>query len=121
MSGFSDDFVPNGESNGAVADGTAAEFLAREQPELAGIEDLPVLAEVTPASDAAPVGTIPEPEVDDFMADGGVANLYAGGLQHTPELVMTPVPRVEPEAIRVWQEEHQTRLVEKDANEELAK
>lgn len=49
MDGFGDNFVPNGETNGtaaaAAAVDPAAEFLAREQSDLAGIEDPPVIVE----------------------------------------------------------------------------
>ena len=41
MDGFGDSFVPNG-VNGV--EDPAAEFLAREQSEMAGIDDLPIVA-----------------------------------------------------------------------------
>jgi len=101
MDGFGDSFVPNG-----VAEDPAAEFLAREQTELAGIEDPPAVVEPAAEAPAAPPAA---PEV------------VVPPVAPAVERVVTPVPRVEPEAILRWREEHQRRLVEKDSQEEEAK
>jgi len=111
MDGFGDNFVPNG-VNGV--EDPAADFLAREQSELAGIEDpppAPVLAE-DPVENA-------EPEVADAILAEPIVE--APVVAPPVERVVTPLPRIEPEAIRLWREEHQQRLVEKDKEEETAK
>ncbi|XP_037086775.1 clathrin light chain-like isoform X5 [Pollicipes pollicipes] len=70
----------------------AAEFLAREQDQLAGIGDDIIPPSTQPAAPAP--AAVPTP---------------------------TPAPRVEPEKIRRWREEQRQRLEEKDAEEERKK
>jgi len=148
MDGFGDSFVPNGGINGVEED-PAAEFLAREQSELAGIDDIPVAASdslVAPpaepqqeldflAGEPAIPSAEPSPLFEETAAPVADAQLLADDINTlsigadvpviTPsepiERVVTPVPRIEPEPIRLWREEHQTKLVEKDAAEESAK
>ncbi|KAF2349576.1 Clathrin light chain [Trinorchestia longiramus] len=130
MDGFGDNFVPNG--NGSID--PAAEFLAREQDELAGLEDPPPVVPAVPFGEAAPDAAIAEADALQDAADeanyasaaaAAAATAIAGDVistpVRTPERVVTPVPRVEPEAIKIWREEHQSKLIEKDAAEEKAK
>lgn len=121
MDGFGDNFVPNG--NGEAVD-PAAEFLAREQEELSGLEDPSVVNESQEEQDN-------QTNFDHFPSEvnGTVENNEmvtpqdntAAAASQTPERVITPVPRIDPEAIRIWRENHQEKLIEKDASEEKAK
>ncbi|XP_025834717.1 clathrin light chain isoform X3 [Agrilus planipennis] len=79
----------------------AAEFLAREQSELAGLED-----EVKPAAVFVPGFTAVK---EDF-----------NGTKAKEDLNVTRT-REEPEKIKKWREEQQKRLEEKDKEEELKK
>ncbi|XP_037086774.1 clathrin light chain-like isoform X4 [Pollicipes pollicipes] len=87
----------------------AAEFLAREQDQLAGIGDdiIPPSTQPAAAGDAGPGGD----------AEEAPAPAPAPAAVPTP----TPAPRVEPEKIRRWREEQRQRLEEKDAEEERKK
>jgi len=128
MDGFGDSFVPNG-----VAEDPAAEFLAREQTELAGIEDPPAVVEPAAEAPAAPPAEeqVAPPAPQDWSEDaapgqhclfeGSAPEVVVPPVAPAVERVVTPVPRVEPEAILRWREEHQRRLVEKDSQEEEAK
>ncbi|XP_028132436.1 clathrin light chain isoform X2 [Diabrotica virgifera virgifera] len=100
MSGFGDNF-------GVADEDPAAEFLAREQDELAGLED-----EVKPAAVIAPVlnGDIPA----DFDPDKEYR-------ERVSPLTIRQEDRVEPEKIRLWREEQIKRLEEKDQEEEKKK
>jgi len=184
MDGFGDSFVPNG-VNGV--EDPAAEFLAREQSEMAGIDDLPIVAPADEescfdelvqnrADQPQPNVLEPQPNIlegfgQDFVVlDSGENNVLdleqtepkaepaelnefmnvveevkveepvdqllqedLGIMGEMPpvmppldsqtlmERAITPVPRIEPEPIRLWREEHQQKLVEKDAAEEKAK
>ncbi|XP_046488538.1 clathrin light chain isoform X1 [Neodiprion pinetum] len=112
----------------------AAEFLAREQDQLAGLED-----EIPPAtlstSAAAP------PAEDDFSANFGDLKGGPGGdadgsfvmINAVEQPAETPAPELpepaavippvyeEPEKIRKWREEQKQRLEEKDLEEEKKK
>jgi len=102
MDGFSDSF---GASTSPVPDAEAdpaAEFLAREQEELAGLEDdiKPVTNGISSEARRTPS---PEPEFN----------------QNQPS---QPKPaREEPEKIKRWREEQQQRLQKKDEDEEKKK
>ncbi|CAB0002092.1 unnamed protein product [Nesidiocoris tenuis] len=72
----------------------AAEFLAREQNELAGLEDELKPATVAPTNGGGTNGSSPVP---------------------------TRQPRDEPEKIKKWREEQKRMLEEKDRNEEIKK
>jgi len=117
MDGFGDSFVPNG-VNGV--EDPAAEFLAREQSEMAGIDDLPIAAPVVEEV------KVEEPVDQLLQEDLGIMGEMPPVMppldsQSLMERATTPVPRIEPEPIRLWREEHQQKLVEKDAAEEKAK
>ncbi|XP_044017717.1 clathrin light chain isoform X4 [Aphidius gifuensis] len=73
----------------------AAEFLAREQNELAGLED-----EIPPVVMATPV-----PVVSSTVEE--------------PAIPAPTVTKEEPEKIKIWREEQATRLKEKDIEEEI--
>ncbi|KAK9681373.1 Clathrin light chain [Popillia japonica] len=107
----------------------AAEFLAKEQSDLAGLED-----ELKPAAvlipqvngDGATANTIRENSGSSFeMIDGlEQENLEFSkpsvGASTSPPLIKTEV-KEEPEKIRKWREEQVQRLEEKDREEEIKK
>ncbi|XP_049826012.1 clathrin light chain isoform X4 [Aethina tumida] len=99
MSGFGDNFDQNVDP--------AAEFLAREQDELAGLED-----EVKPAATFAPVLN------GDNQLNIDNQDFYD---RATPSPPTRSEPREEPEKIRKWREEQIKRLEEKDKEEEKKK
>lgn len=100
MDGFADNF------DQAEVD-PAAEFIAREQNELAGLDD--DIAVATPV----PVITNGDAPSENQLASADPAEEDSPSPAHRP----TPV-REEPEKIKKWREEQKTRLEEKDANEE---
>jgi len=139
MDGFNDAF--GGEINNDVD--PAAEFLAREQNNLAGLED-----------DIAPVVTNGIPEKENFtgeaeldsgfemvnhssfdptsltnnVSNGGHGSLFdendeLGGSPSPPTVhsVFSDIPREEPEKIKRWREEQKKRLEKKDEEEEKKK
>ncbi|KZS14832.1 Clathrin light chain [Daphnia magna] len=137
MDAFGDDFT--GMSEVAEVD-PAAEFLAREHDQLAGLEDL-----IPAVSQPEPVEAIQ----DDFMTenafevqaneeainfggdafsevevDHGLSNQLSGmGLKengYAPQM-SNSVPREEPEKIRKWREEQKLRLERKEDEEEERK
>nr|XP_027209375.1 clathrin light chain-like isoform X4 [Penaeus vannamei] len=102
MDGFGDSFVPPAEGAPASEVDPAAEFLAREQDQLAGLDDDLVPPATQSEQPAAPV----EPAVQETPAE--------------PEPARSPVPpviREEPEKIKLWREQQRLRLEEKDAAE----
>lgn len=131
MSGFGDNF-----DQGEVD--PAAEFLAREQNELAGLED-----EVKPAAVAVsstlingddPTNSAGSFEmVDNFDQDGidkkepfdQEIGLDIKKESYSDSGVSPPIswsqPREEPEKIKIWREEQVKRLEEKDKEEEKKK
>ncbi|XP_013787181.1 clathrin light chain-like isoform X2 [Limulus polyphemus] len=116
-------------------DDPAAEFLAREQDELAGLEDDVNFesSTLTTAESEAHQVTADYQNDNDFMGDGetdmfafGENNepLQMNGTQEpTPTLSSSakPVVREEPEKICKWREEHQKMLERKDEEERLKK
>ncbi|XP_055856374.1 clathrin light chain-like [Episyrphus balteatus] len=106
---FGDDFEPKDVD-------PAAEFLAREQSALAGLED----EVLPPAQDTL---------LQDSVNTGGVGLESSTGsfeiIQNVGEPIdsgsQPAVARVEPEKIRKWREEQKTRLEEKDKEEERKK
>ncbi|XP_043502089.1 clathrin light chain isoform X1 [Polistes fuscatus] len=133
MDAFGDNFVNDTEVD------PAAEFLAREQDQLAGLED-----EIPPVS----IATIAAPtngEVEDLPGNFGNLKLGPGSdVEGSFEIIDTivqptecstlptldafvdtvasaPQIKEEPEKIRKWREEQKTRLEEKDAEEEKKK
>ncbi|KAH0820295.1 hypothetical protein GEV33_002306 [Tenebrio molitor] len=110
----------------------AAEFLAREQDELAGLED-----EVKPAAISVPVVNGDDPtnsassfEMVEGFEDGTSIKKEEvdGMLDIIDSEIMSPSPpplnrevREEPEKIKKWREEQIKRLEEKDVEEEKKK
>ncbi|KAK6635740.1 hypothetical protein RUM44_000994 [Polyplax serrata] len=89
----------------------AADFLAREQNELAGLED-----------DLNPVTL--NPTTDDVVKEDSVTGTQQQEAAPTAETNVTPSVkqiREEPEKIKKWREEQKKRLEEKDENEEKIK
>ncbi|CAH1098934.1 unnamed protein product, partial [Psylliodes chrysocephalus] len=123
MSGFGDNF-------GTTDEDPAAEFLAREQDELAGLED-----EVKPAAISAPVLNGDDPTnsassfemVENTDQDGLGEQKYdfQADMNSQDYREVSPIPRQddrpEPEKIRIWREEQVKRLEEKDKEEEKKK
>ncbi|XP_069696387.1 clathrin light chain-like isoform X8 [Periplaneta americana] len=126
----------------------AAEFLAREQDQLAGLEDElnPVATAPPPTEDGSfiPQGSaLPQVDhtgsfemIDNFGQQDGFESVGIGSEGGTPEdrgvteseselfassAPTRPVTREEPEKIKKWREEQKKRLEEKDANEEKRK
>ncbi|PNF22213.1 Clathrin light chain [Cryptotermes secundus] len=123
----------------------AAEFLAREHDQLAGLEDElnpVVLPSVNDGSFVPQGSALPQIDhtgsfemIDNFGQDGfesGAIGSEGGtpedrGVRETEsELFASPTPtrpvtREEPEKIKKWREEQKKRLEEKDANEEKRK
>ncbi|XP_037086773.1 clathrin light chain-like isoform X3 [Pollicipes pollicipes] len=103
----------------------AAEFLAREQDQLAGIGDDIIPPSTQPADDDlfAPSAVQDDQGFDvigsEAQGDMGFDLSAAPAPAAVP--TPTPAPRVEPEKIRRWREEQRQRLEEKDAEEERKK
>ncbi|CAK9825103.1 Clathrin light chain [Anthophora retusa] len=117
MDAFGDNFVNEQEVD------PVAEFVAREQDQLAGLEN-----EIPPVSMSAPTiasNTDVGPGGD---AEGSFEIIDGIGqppeVQTLPVIESTPKPlpvKEEPEKIRKWREEQKARLEEKDAEEEKKK
>ncbi|XP_063979591.1 clathrin light chain isoform X1 [Diachasmimorpha longicaudata] len=128
MDGFADNFTNDNEVD------PAAEFLAREQDQLAGLED-----EIPPVVMNTPVAA---PAVADDDLSGNFENMTVesgGNGTGSFEMINTieqptdsefsaseapptlSLPREEPEKIKKWREEQAARLEEKDAEEEKKK
>ncbi|CAG7733078.1 unnamed protein product [Allacma fusca] len=131
MDGFNDNF----ETNDFEAD-PAAEFLAREQNNLAGLEDdiPPVVANGIGDKEGFPAGEnesdsgfemVNHSSFDNFASNGigfDVNNVTEGGGSPTPTPIPQPqITREEPEKIKRWREEQKTRLEQKDDEEENKK
>ncbi|XP_058788724.1 clathrin light chain [Phymastichus coffea] len=117
MDAFGDNFV----SNDVEVD-PAAEFLAREQDQLAGLED-----EIPPVSTGA---LITEDDavlnVQTSSENGGSFEMINTIDQRPDPVVDNPTPppaqiKEEPEKIKKWREEQKARLEQKDAEEEKKK
>ncbi|XP_014253644.1 clathrin light chain isoform X1 [Cimex lectularius] len=111
----------------------AAEFLAREQNQLAGLED-----ELRPATvingpdgdlgqivNADGINSVGQPELNGPMNGGGDSErsaLYAeDDIRTTSPTPVKQPPREEPEKIKKWREDQKKMLEEKDRNEEIKK
>lgn len=95
----------------------AAEFLAREQNQLAGLED------ELETSAPPPIISSSNGLVDDFVEVPSASAFDSNGLLDD-EPIQTSVfkqEREEPEKIKAWREEQKQRLEEKDAEEENKK
>ncbi|OXU31969.1 hypothetical protein TSAR_013081 [Trichomalopsis sarcophagae] len=118
MDAFGDNFV-----NTELEVDPAAEFLAREQDQLAGLEvEIPPVAAAVPTLEDEPTTVKANSE-----EDGGSFEMI-NTIDQKPELVTegnhTPSPapvKEEPEKIRKWREEQKARLEEKDSEEEKKK
>ncbi|XP_043502093.1 clathrin light chain isoform X4 [Polistes fuscatus] len=118
MDAFGDNFVNDTEVD------PAAEFLAREQDQLAGLED--EIPPVSIATIAAPTnGEGSDVEGSFEIIDTIVQPTECSTLPTLDAFVDTvasaPQIKEEPEKIRKWREEQKTRLEEKDAEEEKKK
>ncbi|XP_050712843.1 clathrin light chain-like isoform X7 [Eriocheir sinensis] len=147
MDGFGDSFVPPVDGNAGEVD-PAAEFLAREQDQLAGLDDDIIPPAASAAAPAQTDGSSPSPapaapglEADLFgaapmnggpdlesfeMLGGDEVSQDASATETSPARPMaySPIPHVtreEPEKIKIWRQQQEVRLEEKDAAEELAK
>lgn len=108
----------------------AAEFLAREHDQLAGLEDElnPVVPPSVNDGSFVPQGSaLPQIDhtgsfemIDNFGQDGFESGAIGSELFASPTPTR-PVTREEPEKIKKWREEQKKRLEEKDANEEKRK
>jgi len=84
-----------------IATDPASEFLEREKEELGDL----VLAD-------PPVVEMLSAPIEEMPAMGRIS----GGT--SPIMMMSSMPRIEPETIRAWRADNQNRLAEKDAKEE---
>ncbi|XP_050403628.1 clathrin light chain A isoform X2 [Patella vulgata] len=114
--------------SGNMEDDPAADFLAREQSELAGLEDDNPTDSSVPQDDGfgAFGDEVPVASQDDF---GGSLDEFEGGStdgqfeqSNGPSdsysaISQQDTVRVEPEKIRLWREEQKDRLEKKDINE----
>ncbi|XP_076628373.1 clathrin light chain isoform X1 [Colletes latitarsis] len=117
MDAFGDNFVIEPEVD------PVAEFVAREQDQLAGLED-----EIPPVSMSAPtvgpnidVGPGGDAESSFEIIDAVGQSNETQALPATETQVKPPPVKEEPEKIRKWREEQKARLEEKDAEEEKKK
>ncbi|XP_066602793.1 clathrin light chain isoform X2 [Prorops nasuta] len=113
MDAFGDNFVNVSEVD------PAAEFLAREQDQLAGLEDeIPPVYNTSLASSTRGNGEDNEVNTETNDAIGQLEN-------QVPSITETPVSSLpvkeEPEKILKWREEQKARLEQKDAEEEKKK
>ncbi|XP_011883165.1 PREDICTED: clathrin light chain isoform X2 [Vollenhovia emeryi] len=123
MDAFGDNFVNEPEVD------PAAEFLAREQDQLAGLED-----DITPMAVTLAAAAAGQPE-DELSGKFGNLKVGPGGdaegsfeivdtigqpgeAQASGEPMPPPPVKEEPEKIKKWREEQKARLEEKDAEEE---
>lgn len=94
----------------------AAEFLAREQDQLAGIEDETFNL---PAEEPVIEGGF-----NQFTNGQEFEEPQLNGIEEPPAAPLTPpkpLVREEPEKIKMWREEQRLRLEQKDAEEEIKK
>lgn len=116
-----DQFEANFDNPPVTEEDPAAEFLAREQDVLAGLED--------DNFDGVSVPPQQQPAVDgpaNGLADDVAAEVQMNGPSQPPTVVPDTSPRPtpvreEPEKIKTWREEQAKRLEQKDAEEEEKK
>ncbi|XP_063823132.1 clathrin light chain isoform X1 [Ostrinia nubilalis] len=97
----------------------AAEFLAREQNQLAGLEDELETSAPPPVLSSNNSNGL----VEDFVEVPSAASFEANGLLDDEPATVSVFKqeREEPEKIRIWRKEQKLRLEEKDAEEEKKK
>lgn len=102
----------------------AADFILREQNELAGLEDelKPVNVPPVSGSETDMSNNHGSFEIINTLGDTEVPEMKNSGLPSNP----SPIPskqslREEPEKIKIWREEQKKMLEEKDRNEEIKK
>lgn len=122
MDGFGDSFVPPAEGAPASEVDPAAEFLAREQDQLAGLDDDLVPPATQSEQPAAPVGLDGDADLFGGVPVNGAPDLESFEMLGRDEVAQarSPVPpviREEPEKIKLWREQQRLRLEEKDAAE----
>ncbi|XP_054261325.1 clathrin light chain isoform X8 [Macrosteles quadrilineatus] len=114
----------------------AAEFLAREQDQLAGLEDelKPAVTNGTPLDGTGSfemINTLGQGdggfesnnygnELGDFVSSEPTVDFFSEATPQSTPVKHQPA-REEPEKIKKWREEQKSRLEEKDANEEKKK
>ncbi|XP_043664803.1 clathrin light chain isoform X7 [Vespula pensylvanica] len=114
MDAFGDNFVNDTEVD------PAAEFLAREQDQLAGLEDeIPPVSMAIPAAATNGEGSDVEGSFEIIDTIGQPTESQT--LPALDTVASAPPVKEEPEKIRKWREEQKTRLEEKDAEEEKKK
>uniref|UniRef100_A0A8D9EZQ5 Clathrin light chain n=1 Tax=Cacopsylla melanoneura TaxID=428564 RepID=A0A8D9EZQ5_9HEMI len=121
MDGFGDNFDDNDVD-------PAAEFIAREQNQLAGLEDEvePVVASLNSATISAPVAPVLNGHSSPHEDEASVASPSKSSerpkiFSQPPTPAKTPPIREEPEKIKKWREAQKQRLEDKDAEEEKKK
>ncbi|XP_065347414.1 clathrin light chain isoform X3 [Cloeon dipterum] len=120
MDAFGDD-----DFGGSTEVDPAAEFLAREQGQLAGLEDEiePIAAAADPVIEDLPrtnewevetpkENTAPNEESFEFVENSNELDYFEPAVSSAPKVM-----KEEPEKIRKWREEQKQRLEEKDAAE----
>jgi len=115
-----------------------ADFLAREQDELAGLDDessVPTSGADTPSVDGGLIGgaggdaQLPAMGNDDFdvLGGGGDSGVDLSTLDSSPAVnqlssaapvYTSTIPKIEPEKIRKWRQDQKQRLEQKDVAEE---
>lgn len=111
--------LSGGEAPAAGTDGfdPASEFLEREKEELGDVlgEDTAVAAD----DNDQPADMLAAP-MEGLGIGGSGGGSMGGGVSGgtSPVMMMSSVPRIEPETIRAWRAENEKRLAEKDAKEE---
>ncbi|XP_015174524.1 PREDICTED: clathrin light chain isoform X5 [Polistes dominula] len=118
MDAFGDNFVNDTEVD------PAAEFLAREQDQLAGLEDeIPPVSMATVTAPTNGEGSDVEGsfEIIDTIVQPTESSTLPTLDAFVDTVASTPQIKEEPEKIRKWREEQKTRLEEKDAEEEKKK
>jgi len=132
MDGFNDAFGPptttTNNNSEELENDPAAEFLAREQSNLAGLEDdTEESGTILMLDSAEPLGleSSTDPVTNSFpIVTNGISAEHDDRRSPSPLPVTTnysDIPREEPEKIKRWREEQKARLEKKDEEEEKKK
>lgn len=127
MDGFGDSFVPPAEGTTLTTEvDPAAEFLAREQDQLAGLGDDIIPATLGNDQPTLVAGLDGEADLFGGAPVNGGPDLESfemlGGDEVPQARSPIPyVPREDPEKIKIWREAQRIRLEQKDAAEEVSK